>query len=464
MIAKLIGISDLEEANHFLRALWAELRSKFPHCAWHFNPFKVGKMQYINIGSLSIGSPGGVVNISMTYKTRGGIECIAFDQFGPASLEPDSELGVSLSSAADRALERAPYPHVGTMTGWIRSADLPLGNYAGRSFNIVRVSDSVSCVTMSVEYYDDRDAHLEFKRKMNQCIDLLAVETGNLFWEVQGPSEETPCPSAPKDLFVKNPNWIDYSPLTEGHLLISPEGKKFIGFIAENGLASPDRATLLQAMRLHHAAARLEAQLGEHRQIMGKDLPAISHVLLLSALEAASTIGMATPQSCEACGQPLYKIRQRVGDLVAKYHASPPDGMIVVLGIEGAYYEDPKTGKRIDPDMEEAAEEFGPNPFIKKILMKAYDERSKFLHKGEPMTDHAYGWFDCIPQLDPSDPRGFNTLSIGPGWELGKLTGHCLRQVLKECCRNDSPNPETAHQQDLQNDHTKRASMPIISG
>lgn len=174
---------------------------------------------------------------------------------------------------------------------------------------------------------------------------------------------------------------------------------------------------------------------------MGQDQPAICNMLFLSALEAASTNGMANPQSCKACGQPLYRIRQRVGDLVAKYHPSPPDGMVPMLLRKGFFYGDSETGRMIDAETAEAAKEFGPNAFIKRTLMKACDERSKFLHEGEPMTDHSFFWFDCIPQLDPNDPTGFDTSSMASTWELGRLTGHCLRQVLKEFCRDDPANP-----------------------
>jgi hypothetical protein len=440
MIAKDVGISDIEDANRFLRALWAELRSLFPHSAWAFGPFKMGESKCINIGQLSIGSAGGVVNVAMTYKTRGSIEYITFDQFPPATIEESSELGAAFSSAVERALIRAPQPGVRTTTGWIVSPDFQLANYAGQSFKIVRLSDSVSSVTMPVEGYDDRDADLQFKRKINHCMDLLALETGTPFWEVQRPTAETPDASALMDVFVNNPNWIDDSPVIEGQLVISTEGKKFMDLLAEDNVGGMEKMAMLKASRLYHAAKKLEAQVGEYSKIMGPDQPTICNVLFLSALEAASAIGMGRPQCCKECGQPLYRIRQRVGDLVAKYHPSPPDEMIPMLLKRGTFYHDPKTGRMIDAETAETAKEFGPNPLIKKILMKAYDERSKFLHEGEPITDHGYRWFDCIPQLDPSDPTGFDTSSTDSTWELGTFIGHCLRQVLKECVQCEAPN------------------------
>lgn len=189
-----------------------------------------------------------VVDISMTYKTRGGIEYITFDQLGSAIIEEGSELGEAFSSAVDSALERAPYPGVRATTGWIKSLNLPLASYVGKSFEIAGLSDHVASVTMPVEGYDDRDADLEFKRRISHCMDLLALETGNPFWEVRRTFEESPDPSAPKDVFVENPNWKEYPPLANGHLVISPEGKEFVEFIAEDNVGSLERATLLQAL------------------------------------------------------------------------------------------------------------------------------------------------------------------------------------------------------------------------
>jgi hypothetical protein len=264
-------------------------------------------------------------------------------------------------------------------------------------------------------------------------MDLLAVETETPFWEVRRPPAERPDPLALNDVFVNNPNWQDDLPITKGQLVISPEGKNFIDFLSEDNVGGLEKAPLLQAARLYHAAIKLKAHIGQHRKIMGPDLPAICNVLFLSSLEVVSSIGMSKPKQCKECGQPLYRIRQRVGDIVAKFHPIPPEGMTAMMPKEGGcFYVDPRTGRMIDAGTAEAAKEFGPNPLVKKLLMKAYDERSKFLHVGEPITDHTYRWFDCIPQLDASDPTGFNTSSMDSTYEIAKFAGHCLRQVLKE--------------------------------
>lgn len=432
MIVKLVGISDIQEANRFLRALWAELRIQFPGCAWHFNPSKMGDHPTY-IGELSIGSESGSLQIAMTYKMRGSIEHITFDQLPPAKIDEGSELGASLSLAVDKALERSPNPRIRTTTGWIEPLQFPLCNYTGKSFKIVRLSGQVSSITMPVRGYDDRDADLEFYRKINNCMDLLAVETETPFWEVRRPSEERPDPLALNDVFVNNPNWQDDLPITKGQLVISPEAKNFVDFLAEDNVGGLEKAQLLQAARLYHAAIKLKAHLGQHRKIMGPDLPAICSVLFLSSLEVVSSIGMSKPKQCKECGQTLYGIRQRVGDIVAKFHPIPPKGTTAIMPKEGGcYYVDERTGGMIDAGTAEAAREFGPNPLVKKLLTKAYDERSKFLHVGEPITDHTYSWFDCIPQLDASDPTGFNTSSIDSTYGMGKFVGHCLRQVLKE--------------------------------
>jgi hypothetical protein len=69
MKIKIDNISGLLESNNFLRALWAELRSKFGKCAWNYQPFKDGSSQTIFLGWADINQEK-VISISLTYSQR----------------------------------------------------------------------------------------------------------------------------------------------------------------------------------------------------------------------------------------------------------------------------------------------------------------------------------------------------------------------------------------------------------
>ena len=73
-----IGISDKQDANLFLRALWAALRDAFGKCAWSYTPVRDGPSKRIEFGFVDVGHSEGPISVGMTYRTKGSINTIEF--------------------------------------------------------------------------------------------------------------------------------------------------------------------------------------------------------------------------------------------------------------------------------------------------------------------------------------------------------------------------------------------------
>jgi hypothetical protein len=124
---------------------------------------------------------------------------------------------------------------------------------------------------------------------------------------------------------------------------------------------------------------------------MGAAHAEITGSLYMSALEVAAKIGCPDPSSCSACGQPQYKISQRVVDLMTRCGG----------------------------------------PHLGRIGKEYYGRRSKYLHEGLTLSsaDYAGG---SIPQLDPSSPTGCRSQVVTPCPNLKEYAGLCLRRMLRE--------------------------------
>ena len=417
-----IGLTGVERANRFLRALWAEIRSNFSNYGWLYQPCKNGQAKRIFFGCLDLGISEGTLEISLLYKERGSIQTISFNLSSGQAIDHQSDLGQKLSQSTSNALKRADQPEKFLMRGSIENLHFPLSNYSDDNFKIEHLSKLDSALYIQVLAYDQDDAKSQFIHKLNHCLDVLAVETNVPFWISHNIKKQTAEDKRLQDFFVSDNDWIDDFPVLDSHLVISKEGKRLLALIAA-GEETEEIQTFLAACRHFHTARKFDAQIhnklsfGETQKIeknqfsvsfrerdsrladayeMGSAHDEITTVMYMSALEVAANIGIAPIQSCEKCSQPMYRIRQRVADMASKYL---------------------------------------PEKVVKNFIKDHYDNRSKYLHTGIMLTDQTY-MGKSSPQLDTSSPSGCKVPHQVPVMNVREFTSYCLRKVWQALHEN----------------------------
>ena len=416
-----VDIDNLQNANLFLRALWAEFRSQCGKCAWQYTPRKDWQKNTIFIGFADINRPEGTVEISVTYAQRGTIRSISFDQSKGQPVDPKSELGGLIQQSVKSAIEKMGKPNRQSCSVKVEGLFVPPRYYVGDSFSLEPISKRRFKLTMAVHAFDVTDAESESVRKMSQVLNVLSVESNSAFLPlIAGQVEDDEPLAQPFDkgeIFAEATDWMDVCPVRDGRILISCQGKKLIDMVAGGGPLSDDVGTFLRACNHFHTARKYAAQildlveLGEAEQVgenkfvmpmsirnrrleaarqMGDAHAEITGVLYMSAMEVAAKIGQPKAEFCKECKQPKYRIARRVKDLMK------------ICGGE---------------HLAGVAEEY-------------YGQRSQYLHEGTMLSSSNYTG-TSIPQLDPSSPTGCLMQTALPDPSLRDYVGFCLRKILK---------------------------------
>lgn len=222
---------------------------------------------------------------------------------------------------------------------------------------------------------------------------------------------------AAPETYQLDPEWIDGLSVQNGHLVLSQEGVALLDRVLSSDLADEETSRYVRACHHFHVARKYDAQVMDtlihhstrmtstggvismrtrdrrldHAREVGAAHAEITTVLYVSALEVASLIGSMPPESCNECGQPRYKISERVRTL--------------------------------------AGEMAGES--VQRYMGGYYPSRSKFLHEGFLLSREDYVG-TSMPRLDPSSPTGCVTQIASPDLNLREYTGQILRKVGKE--------------------------------
>jgi hypothetical protein len=411
-----VGIDDNEEANKFLRKLWAEFRREFGKCGWNYSPHTIGEAHTIIFGMMDIGIPEGALQVDIFYLKKGTIQTISFDFIEQKPSEDRvNELNQRIQAIISISKSNFYQPSKFFLETGIDSLFMPLGYYKGEAFLTHLSQGTRFNLAIETKGYDDIDVQTECKSKILQCLDLLSIETNSTFWhDVLVNEAEQDVDN--EEILVQDLDWIDDYPVINKKFRLSKAGKKFLDLISKDQL-NKAQELFLMACNHFHTARKYDAQvydcLKHHSteeiesglyQItleerderlsmaakMGSTHMEIASVLYISALEVASSIDIEKPKNCPQCGQTVYGIGRRVVDMVEKY-------LNVHLGKEFKRY---------------------------------YGKRSKYLHAGELLYNYSYIGI-TIPQLDPSDQTGCRVNSAIPLVNLREYTSFCLRKVLQ---------------------------------
>ncbi|WOD41049.1 hypothetical protein [Nodosilinea sp. E11] len=418
MKIKINGITSLADSNRFLRALWAELRKQFGKFAWNYQPSKDGTSQTIFLGW------GNGIPISLLYSQKSIVNGVLFGNGSSEPVDEASELGLKLKQSVVAALQHRNIPKTEILEVPISSLYSSLAPYKGEWLEILPGQRPISLLTVRVKAFDETDAKTELFRISSFILDVLSIETNNMFWidsqkqdkvyELKLGTEEAVCPEV--NTSPNDEEWIDTYPSHNGYMLISNQAIQFLDRILSKDELSSTESLFIRSCH-HYHMARIQDALIYNRLYSPNSQPndeplgiileedprfkeapifagranEIATVLYMSAIEVVSMIDANPSEKCTSCGQEQYRISARVAEYVNKYD-------------EGGH--------------------------LSKVFKSLYSKRSKYLHAGALLSDHAYVG-TTIPKLDPSSDSGMSEMISVPVINLREWTGYMLRQQLK---------------------------------
>ncbi|MBJ8054571.1 hypothetical protein JDS87_22110 [Bacillus cereus] len=377
-----IGIMDIEQSNDFLGSLWAELENEFGKCqCFSYEPRKDKKAKKIHFGIMDIGITS--LNVGITYKHNGSIVNLFFEDVDTKQeLEAGSPLGQRLRQVVRKARKnKGAYKKFFVKIG-IKSHP-SLSNYKGENFTTMVSVDGFTNITFPIYAHGKSQVDSKFFPKLKQIMDFLSVETNSPFerdykyytgQKLVGisPNEVYQVPIATNDFtyqpFVRN-----------GYIVISEIGKRFVDYIANTDKLDKDLALFLKACSHYHTARKYDNKLTE-----------IATTLYLSALEVTTLIGF-QEETCKECSQPKYQIFKRVRGLAEKY-----------LNADAA-----------------------------KGFIEYYDKRSKYLHRGEMLSEDSL-FSHSFPMLDKDSEHGCKMGAHINLMDIRENTGYMLREFYRE--------------------------------
>lgn len=414
-----IGTTNQSDSNEFLKSLWAQLAEEFGKCAWQYMPTKKYIKDRIFFGHMDIDSaPNKMVSdlvfaVSITYAERGTIKDIFFDLVDKKSIPDQEEVFKRIEKSVSKA--KGNVRNYTLFGSWMVLRSMSgLSSYKGERFSIETNLSKSAKVNILVESYDINQSIGIGTKKINQMMDFLSVETNAPFWFEQENSGSG-FRDTDKEVYQEDPEFIDGLSSKDNFLIISKEGKKLLEKIVSLDTEENKSLSLfLKACHHFHTARRYNAQIENiylsnprqdgnkvvfemksHEDLelaanMGGSHTEIATTLYLSALEVV-TLHEFQEERCETCGQPRFKIKQRVKEFVTEHL----------------------------------------NEHIAKLLSDCYDKRSFYLHRGSSLT-HDMPTHSLVPLLDKKDSSGCVTHDKVSLINLREYTSYCLRKFYKK--------------------------------
>lgn len=381
-----VNTNGLKNSNHFLLSLWNEMNillhpQKCDYVPWFYRPDIVERgpnWKIIMLGDVH--TSAGNFHMMLKMKDNSSIKSIMAYNTG-MSQEDCKKLFEQLVSSAKR--------NINTLHKYTSNVRLKCKNYgintvngySGRNFYL-HSDDKGICIDIRLQAIDYIEAKQQMVKRLDELCSFLTVET-NLLFEVEGDVDieenSKSLAIAVDQEFIKP--YIDGPSIRGKSLRISEAGVKFIDqYIFVDRDLIEDNVTMYFKRSCTHILEGLQRQLEKGDRIgymtktqtfmLGsKDHPRNQNIITmaamsyLSALETASTPEGKT-ETCQECGNVIYKISARVESMVSKYV-------------------NPETGRG---------------------FKELYNIRSKFLHAGKLSCENYY--ITARPFIDPSTGSG----------------------------------------------------------
>ena len=381
-----INTNGLENSNHFLMSLWNEMNillhpQKCDYVPWFYRPVIVENGQNWKIIFLGdVHTSSGNFYLMLKMKDKSSIKSIMAYKTG-MPLEDCKKLFEQLVSNAQKNINNL-HTYSSTVRLKCKNHEITTINvYSGKNFYLYS-DDKGICIDICFQAIDYIEAKQQLVKRLDDLCSFLTVET-NLLFEVEGEveiEENARTLSIAVDHEFIRP-YIDGPSIREESLRLSEAGVKFLNqYIFVDRELVEDEVTMCFKRSCTHVLEGLQRQLekGERigfitktqvfmlspqDQLRSQNIITMAATSYLSALETAST-PEGKPETCQTCGNVIYKISARVESMVSKYL-------------------NPETGRE---------------------FKELYNLRSKFLHAGKLSCENYY--ITARPFIDPSTGSG----------------------------------------------------------
>ncbi|MBD1571600.1 hypothetical protein [Aliivibrio sp. S10_S31] len=406
------NLKSIEESNHFLRALWAKINTKYGSCSWNFTPSRNTSSKVILLGHMNI-KDDLIIEVSVRYKNKGNLVAINFHNIAECSKQ-DSEL----NNLRKLVKECQNYNSLINEYYCSKQYELVRGNfssYQGNFFSIKPLSDNVFELVCKVKAYGKKDAGTIGAEKASQIVNILSVFSNGL---ILHNTESIICnnKTVEHNIYDRNHNWIDDRPLDNNNILISSKACELIDKVLSLSAYNENLLLLLGAFS-HFHSARSQDALEFDSVIPSKTLHKCNDeytftfeedtrfrvskeiqrsatenasVLYISALEVISLIGAESAERCRECKQDRYSISARV----QQYLKNNGCGSLV------------------------------------KTIKDYYNLRSRYLHQGQLIKNNTYTG-TTVPVLDLNTQSHLNEYSQISVLNLREWCAYLLRQSLE---------------------------------
>lgn len=420
---------SISETNLFLRALWALIRDG-QRMGWHTSGAKDAINQTIFIGHVSSATLETEKAISVTYHKRGCISKLIVSEPNDKEIYgndknfiidvvekakkfhvPSIAKRFSVAYSSPHQFRLSPYKSEKLYLRTVLEHALCIANFEVLAFDtedakylvqktVPKIADFLS-VSCSIPIHTGAKAYEETEhiRMTEGCVEIYVTEASDI-----GAKEKISI-GALTDITVEeninkycDESWIDEYPQHADCLQLPRSA--FLGL--NEMLYGAFNSRLLQyqnATRLYNTACKYEAlSFGKKGyygfDIIGLDLAPveIANTLYMSSFETLASVLDNSVDTCKACNQPKYKIRQKVLDLFRYY--------------------------------------FGANVHL-NMIDQYYVDRSNYVHAGLHLGDRSYAGVS-MPQLDASNKGMVSQMSITNLHIMREVGGELFRRVLKD--------------------------------
>lgn len=381
-----VETNSCQESNLFLRKFYDEL-SKFGKNGWHFQSERENNI--IFVGRMNYGA------MWISYKEKGKIDKVIIES---ESSQTKKQVLIALKNAKNNFNVLKTY----TLTVIFKTLDISFLEMRKNQIEIYSEDTKEGILTkiqFPVQAFGEEDLKYVIANKVPYLEHLLCAYTNILFentriYYCEGENNlnnnewEEPCQ-----------RWVDTEEVfINNHLSLCSNFFYLFEIIINNYEFDRKIRLLLNASQEIFISKKILYSLlkedGGPWNIPGYiDL---ANTLVLSILEPLSNIFGEKAEVCDKCGNLKYSIAKKIKNLCQRYL---------------------------------------PMHLVNEIYQKRYNERSKFLHEGNTVTNEFYCGH-CVPLLDPVDGRSMMQPSASINLNMFDYVTFIFRQVSADVLKD----------------------------
>jgi hypothetical protein len=336
------NLNSVDESNHFLRALWANIRAHFGNCAWQFSPYRTPEKKIIVLGFMNYKNERSM-EVSLRYKRKGNLVAINFNQH--SNEEPSIEDLTALKNLVRRSLKYKEQIKTFYYSMYFEVIRGNIAPYSSESYQLIPLSNNRVKLTIRVAGYDEVDTKSVANQKSKAISEIISVSTNYLIIKCKHDASEDLQEDIPHNQYTSDVSWIDDKPTYDKYVQLSEKACHLIDLVLNSGPQNSNLKLLLAAYSHFYSARALDA-LEFDASYFGKASEEIdgqgsieihtderftvasgiqsstaenSATLYLSALEVASLLDAEKAKKCQECRQDVYSISARVQKFVRLY-------------------------------------------------------------------------------------------------------------------------------------------------